>query len=1372
MGSTKKKKALNLFIAGAVMLGIVSALLGRTARAEGFYGNSFISFSPDHGAWTVKEALPKAEDASNKVDPTCWYPYGETIRTGMEGHLDEPGVGEHFYRYKRNGIIPIGKWMVAQHAGRCIHNDAIAFHELSLVKSKCLSSYYSGWFGYCADCGERVNDFYVYMSREKLARITEIDADLDYFYLCPTCGHLEQGKDVCHMCKAVSANRYRVRYLPNGGNVAGFMQSSYHMYGNAELFEGEPVTPVKMLSINSYSKPGFIFAGWNTMPDGSGEAFADGQEILNLSDENYDPEEGTGTVLLYAQWKKVEGILEVDPAGGKFQGQSTPVQITVGYEEEYTLRESDIEPPRGYVIRFEVDGGEPLDSVSDIKMLAGWRLLSPAYGALDGNQYRFLGENGQTDHVQAYYHSEGIILPLPKKEGYGFGGWYYDAEGNRQAGNAGDCLIPQNDLVLYANWVELVLDARVNLKDHGGKGAVDLRWSQPDGNQKTYLIYQKREGEEFQKIHDAGEEGIVVESREFADVSHTETFQVEFSGFYKLTAKGAQGQGYENGKGGLGGSSEGIFYLTSGDVIEIQVGGSLDEEGGRGEKYGSGGGRTILSSAKLGVLLVAGGGGGALPGTDGGEGGSENGLREDNEPEGQDGMAGGGAGWIGGKAGIYEQHIHTRECIHVHAGNTISGGDCYREVKETKECHVVVSGPRIDWGKIDNCDSCIRAGRNGYGSMHPRVWRIEHFGCGEPVDNGSAGWWQCEVCGEIGYKWGSGTNAPSVSDHTYAEKRYVLDCDKEFDCGNPPGKLIKSCGGSNYVNEAAAISYAYGKGIQSGNGEALVEAVNVGFYEVTELDGVYAPDLACPDIVAVQSVRLAVSGMDELQVTFDRPQDYGTVYFQQVHSYLRGNENRLSSSNITCTEIITGIAGYYYSLDDHPDTRIVFQNKKVNAAFTGMEEIRIASSDRDAYLHIAALDKAGNLGETATIKLDSYFNEIAWELRTEEIEISSIISGMDYGSVAKDEHGEKRYYVRANGRTPFLLKCSGIMCGNARANYQIDRMTFDFVLSDSEMKGGYTTYIPLGSVDDEADFFEGGRLGRRTYGIGLLQAGMFANASRTDMAQRVFLEQSFSMDAGFDGKTIKVIPIAGAKLLDQVCLSSREEDEEHGIWLIGDGTAPEIGGLNECESILLAEREENSLLLLTATDTGSGVAEFEAILRNLDNGNEAFYRPDEDGKIRIMLDVENELFIGDLQLQVRAVDLVGNVNEVCCGTQDFGLKTEVVRILSPHEPVFMRGESGILRIRARGYVERIEVEFPEEFTAKDPSLNRTFFYEDPQGIVREEIIFMVPLYLIQDREYEVVVKAYKGDGELEDQPALNTIWINGTVLGEIRTRLR
>lgn len=55
------------------------------------------------------------------------------------------------------------------------------------------------------------------------------------------------------------------------------------------------------LNVNTYSREGYDFVGWNTKSDGSGTAYSDGAEIENLTDET------DGVVILYAQWRKKLG---------------------------------------------------------------------------------------------------------------------------------------------------------------------------------------------------------------------------------------------------------------------------------------------------------------------------------------------------------------------------------------------------------------------------------------------------------------------------------------------------------------------------------------------------------------------------------------------------------------------------------------------------------------------------------------------------------------------------------------------------------------------------------------------------------------------------------------------------------------------------------------------------------------------------------------------------------------------------------------------------------------------------------------------------------------------------------------------------------
>ena len=81
-----------------------------------------------------------------------------------------------------------------------------------------------------------------------------------------------------------AANTYFVEFNANDGT--GSMDKQSFVYDAAQR-----------LTANAFTKDGFVFAGWNTVSDGTGTAYDDKAEVINLTTGKVD-------VVLYAQWKK------------------------------------------------------------------------------------------------------------------------------------------------------------------------------------------------------------------------------------------------------------------------------------------------------------------------------------------------------------------------------------------------------------------------------------------------------------------------------------------------------------------------------------------------------------------------------------------------------------------------------------------------------------------------------------------------------------------------------------------------------------------------------------------------------------------------------------------------------------------------------------------------------------------------------------------------------------------------------------------------------------------------------------------------------------------------------------------------------------
>lgn len=1375
MGEQKRKlrmgRAIGLLVGSLVMCW---ASAGTKVQAGTLYDSPYVTLSPDGRAWTFQEEL-KAP---------LHYKKGETVKTGILSSLRKLRTGEHYYGAERHGEVPVGSWQVMFPYAVCRH--ALSqypgeYHGLSFGRKICLQSYYSGWAAFCADCGQDITGGLIYGSREAVSSVCSIDVDLDKYYLCPTCSHLEQGfGGGSHICRKISHNRYQVRYDSNVSSAPlaeGRMEPSFHMYDNATVYEGREVTPNTRLSRNSYYREGYRFVEWNTSPDGSGSSYTDGAEIFNLSDANYDEEAGTGSITLYARWEKVKTGLEIDPNGGSYLGTGEKTSLCREYGEEYLLETETVVPPQGYQVSFVTNGGEELEAVECPWFFDEWSLGQPAGGQLqEDGRYVFRGEDGDTDYITALYVRQPIVLPEPQKEGHSFGGWYRDEACTLPVGHEGEEFLPDGDVTLYAKWAELVLYAGDNYMANGGRGAVDLSWYQKDGKNKAYKLYQSVDGVRFVQLYDAAaaaEPGLSYSAYGCSEGVRTVT--IPDTGFYELTAAGAQGENSAMGVGGKGGSVTGKFYLVKGEVLTIFVGGQKGYNGGGvGGSGGGGGGYTLIASDKKGTLLIGGGGGGASAAGDGGDGGDESGVLE-QEPSrlgraGESGGAGGGGGYRGGRTGEIIYHRHYSGCrYHTHSAY---GGSCYTRCNGTKTEHEEIRS----WEDSMCCSNC-QEGPYAHYPGNP------YGACGSFNSHWerTTSYYSCDLCGAV-----SDSSAPC------SEYRFSCSLNAGYNCGKTEGVTIESVrpayGGSSYVNTEYAITYQMEKGSRRGDGEAVIRALEVGFRDGQQLNAVLTPDRAAPEAVDGETVKVRMEKAaaqagethaerteDVLAVTFDRPTDRGSAYFHRAESYTAGTGELLCTSNITRNVLISGIRGYYYLTDAEPDTQVNAENAENRGALLEQERIVIPAAAEERYLHIAVADVAGNLSPTTHICLRP--EEIAGRVSTTKLQAESVVGGKDWGSVCPAEE-ENVWYVRADGTTPFLLTYGSRLHGEAREGYQVDYQLLEAETEKDGRTQRCATELPHTVPVSSTEALDASAFVQRTEGSALLGDGMYMGAVRTDDATKLCFYRAFTLSSGLHGERIRVTPRAGASYGQGMICSDEQEDSLNALTLLADGKGPEITRLESLESGLPRERSGWELsLIVTASDDLSGVRELSLKILNEDTQDERSYRAAEEGRLQVDITPEDPVFRGDFTISVTASDRVGNVSEKVYRMRELEVETRIERILEPHTPVFKLGESGILYITTYGYAERVEVEFPEAMNGRNREQDRTIVYELPQYSREEQLQFMVPLYLLEGTElteegYTVTVRACKGDRQCEKQVSFRIAEGGASVLEEFRTRLR
>ena len=135
------------------------------------------------------------------------------------------------------------------------------------------------------------------------------------------------------------------------------------------------------------------------------------------------------------------------------------------------------------------------------------------------------------------------------------------------------------------------------------------------------------------------------------------------------------------------------------------------------------------------------------------------------------------------------------------------------------------------------------------------------------------------------------------------------------------------------------------------------------------------------------------------------------------------------------------------------------------------------------------------------------------------------------------------------------------------------------------------------------------------------------------------------------------------------------------------------------------------------------------------------------------------------------MDRVGNQCSLEYGALKLSVSAEITRLLTPHNPLFKGGESGQLLITTKGYIDCVEVIFPQEILELNPKLNQTYtplpFYE-----WTETLQFMLPLDTPANRKYTITVRAHKGDIIDQCYPEFRMVEDGSTILDELRTRLR
>ena len=127
--------------------------------------------------------------------------------------------------------------------------------------------------------------------------------------------------------------RYTIVYDPNGGE--------------GEMADSEMIGGVGMkLPVSKFTKENCLFVGWNTLQDGSGTNYGDGQTVNSIGDDGE-------TVTLYAQWYNMDDAESAEATNGEYTVHCKAGEIIVFPQvpagTQYEIVETDL--PDGWKLK-------------------------------------------------------------------------------------------------------------------------------------------------------------------------------------------------------------------------------------------------------------------------------------------------------------------------------------------------------------------------------------------------------------------------------------------------------------------------------------------------------------------------------------------------------------------------------------------------------------------------------------------------------------------------------------------------------------------------------------------------------------------------------------------------------------------------------------------------------------------------------------------------------------------------------------------------------------------------------------------------------------------------------------------------------------
>lgn len=1183
--------------------------------------------------------------------------------------------------------------------------------------------------------------------------------------------------------------------------------------------------------------------------------------ILN----NYIPENGNKEITLYTVFEDSLSTLIIKPNGGKFNNTTEDTKFeNLIYEQKIDL--TNLEAPAGYLISFKDGANEAANSITTTKSFDRWekdallntitsKKIFNGYLARDNSYYRVNNYLGDVDILKAIWKNNSIILPEAKKDGYSFAGWYSDAEFTDFVGKDGDEVVFNKNTTLYARFANLTLySTKEKDYDTTSEGVTNLHWAFNNNRYNYYNLFESTDGNnwtEIGKYETKDSSNFTTGTDTYAYTGTEQIYDIAENGIYEFTAVGAQGENYNEHTGGKGGEITAKLKLYKGEKLHIFIGGqsgwSMDGyEGGTAEdfdlnnlKQSNGGGATVIilesptPERNNKPLLIAAGGGGATAEFDGGNGNNNDNSTLLVNSAGESGISGGGGGYHGGIAGISEY---------------LCRGTLVKKTTSSTESPLY-GYPRASTA-ADGTVTCKCGQHDGKGCGYSGV-----FGTTTKYPSGNI-WWE-GTCPSCGHSSSGGKKAATTTAITYtcnicgtvhssnSESAANKYCVKKINV-NP---VAPSYGGSNYYNEDLFTIANFKVTENEGNGSCKIFK-NL-FGETGDYIGVLrnTPDKENPNPVSNhEETKIGVN----YEIIWDEPSDAGSPYYHKVILTNYENDEKdnevenVIESNITSQVFTSNVYKYLFTYNtdkkyeikkdsiskavhytqDELELITAKKEKTTNGITTSytttyysnaneLRKVILKENPIKGYLHIAVVDKAGNISTTYHAELEGKELLLEGNIITKNLTITSNSNNLYKATSDK-------YYVRADSQTPFNLAFDAIS-GYSVEEILISDMMFHLTNEPKtlllQISGSTDIYCNDTAYHNNVvnEYIQGTstskhpRIEKLIGTPDIIKDGYYVEITRPNTIvdednngiSSASILQSFIANKEYSGRKYFLYPSAKGVIThdEEKITSSDAKDRLNGFYLILDGNAPAIDNVEEFEDGCI----ESDTVTLKARDEGeyeSGVKSFYVVITNPKVASSDFVIPG-DNQNEITIDFTDEaiqaLFEDEFKIKIYAEDNVGNVYEESYNLLTFNMETKLERILAPHNPNFQSGEAGLLTIDLFGVADTVIVTMPYELLQKNESRcqnqtynvtatqNDVYTYIDLTNGTKTDVIhkqgnqttyqykFWMPLYSPEGLydtggDYSpIIIKAYR-NGKLL-QTNYEGFTISGTILDEFRTSI-